>query len=250
MSIFIWSSKPSKVYVWSSEVSAVYVWTTKVRPSGWKPWSNTIAYYPLNWDANDYSGNWHNGTTTNVTYTTLSSWKQVASYTQNNSRLKILAIWWAYQKITTSIWLKWDWTLSNYVSRIWCLDWNNNWRTLFQPRRTKTNDWGNLALSTYNWSTENNKSLWVSPSNWTNLVVVFDSWTLYWYVNWIYKGQLSSWFTSWTMSLSYNCWIGSEPDNSQNWWGWYMSEAIIENKTRTAQDIQDYYNLTKSNYWL
>lgn len=33
MSIYLWSSEPSKIYVWSSEVSAVYVGTEKVRPT-------------------------------------------------------------------------------------------------------------------------------------------------------------------------------------------------------------------------
>jgi len=33
MSIYLWSSEPSKIYVWSSEVKSVYVWTTKVRPA-------------------------------------------------------------------------------------------------------------------------------------------------------------------------------------------------------------------------
>lgn len=32
MSIYLWSSKISKVYIWWNEVSAVYKWTTKIRP--------------------------------------------------------------------------------------------------------------------------------------------------------------------------------------------------------------------------
>ena len=33
MSIYLWSSEPSKIYVWSSEVKEVYVGTEKVRPN-------------------------------------------------------------------------------------------------------------------------------------------------------------------------------------------------------------------------
>jgi hypothetical protein len=29
-----------------------------------------------------------------------------------------------------------------------------------------------------------------------------------------------------------------------------MSELILESKDRTAQEISDYYNQTKGNYWL
>jgi len=43
MSIYIWSSEPSKIYVWSNEVSAVYVWTTKVRPDK-MPWYQEVEY--------------------------------------------------------------------------------------------------------------------------------------------------------------------------------------------------------------
>lgn len=32
MSIYLWSSKISKVYIWGNEASAVYKWTTKIRP--------------------------------------------------------------------------------------------------------------------------------------------------------------------------------------------------------------------------
>jgi hypothetical protein len=31
---------------------------------------------------------------------------------------------------------------------------------------------------------------------------------------------------------------------------WYISNLIMESKTRTADEILAYYNLTKSNYWL
>jgi hypothetical protein len=31
---------------------------------------------------------------------------------------------------------------------------------------------------------------------------------------------------------------------------WYLSNAIIEDRVWTAQEIAAYYNLTKSNYWL
>jgi hypothetical protein len=31
---------------------------------------------------------------------------------------------------------------------------------------------------------------------------------------------------------------------------WYMSDLIVENKARTAEETANYYNSTKSNYWL
>ena len=38
---------------------------------GWQPWVNTVAYYPLESDANDYSWNGYNWVAVDVTYTTL-----------------------------------------------------------------------------------------------------------------------------------------------------------------------------------
>jgi hypothetical protein len=68
MSIFLWDSEPSKIYVWSNEVSAVYVWDTQIYPAGWKPWANTLAYYPLETDTKDYSWNNRNLTNSWITF--------------------------------------------------------------------------------------------------------------------------------------------------------------------------------------
>lgn len=35
-----------------------------------------------------------------------------------------------------------------------------------------------------------------------------------------------------------------------NFFRWYISEFIWENKNRTDVEILDYYDQTKSNYWL
>jgi hypothetical protein len=64
------------------------------------------------------------------------------------------------------------------------------------------------------------------------------------YVNWT---QTNSWSTTintnWTTLYLWHCtW-----DNS--YCNWYIADMIIENITRTATEISDYYNVTKSKYW-
>ena len=46
---------------------------------GWKPWSNTIAYWEFDWNLNDSSGNWYNLTATSSSYSywDLQEWKYV-----------------------------------------------------------------------------------------------------------------------------------------------------------------------------
>ena len=81
MAIYKWSD--AMVSIW--DMSAVYKWEDLVR--WWKPWANTVAYYPLKEDANDYSGNNRNGTASNVNFTTL-NWIECA-YFNNSSDSKI-----------------------------------------------------------------------------------------------------------------------------------------------------------------
>ena len=50
-----------------------YIGQQKIRPTGWTPWANTIAYWKLDWDLTDYMWN-YNGTGTGgatITYESL-----------------------------------------------------------------------------------------------------------------------------------------------------------------------------------
>lgn len=229
-----------------NKIQKIYIGDHYLVYPKWKPWANTLAYYPLEENTNDYSGNWHNWTPTNITYTTLASWKKVSVYTQGSSILNIGTIWWVYPNFTASIWIKFSWN-NSAKARIWCIDGTNSWRTLLQPR--KNTSWY-IEISTYNGSTETHQSLWISPSDWKNFVVTLNSGVLYGYLNGVYVASMNSKYGGWSQSLSYPSSIGSESGSATNWWGWYMSEAILESKTRTAQEISDYYNSTKANYWL
>jgi hypothetical protein len=67
--IYIWTSPLKSAYVGTTPVKEIYVWTTKVRPSGWKPWANTIWYWKLNWDLTDEMWNYNGSKTSSATIT-------------------------------------------------------------------------------------------------------------------------------------------------------------------------------------
>ena len=93
-------------------------------------------------------------------------------------------------------------------------------------------------------------STWVTVWNygyntWHNVVYVKDGLSIKIYVNW-----------SLATTVGYYQWY-DDPSCYLGIWGWTSSQRnfsgtikdfIVENKTRTAQEATDYYNLTKWNY--
>lgn len=230
-------------------------WATWSRPSWWActieirnknnssprtPWINTVWYYPLNWDANDYSSNANHWTASNITWTAF-HWKQCASFNGTSSSITIphqsyLNFWtWNF---TISFILEPN-TLSTYQ------------RIINKYRNTPVNNWweirtGNTTSSTwyvytYDWSATD----WTTPSwYFSNSVIwvyqIVRNWTtISFYKNW-YLFHSITW-TARNMSNSYNISVWN-----MQWSWWYngkMSELILENKARTAQEVLDYNNL-------
>ena len=86
---------------------------------------------------------------------------------------------------------------------------------------------------------------------WYHIALTAEQWNNNWkiYVNCV---DVTSWW-----AVSSYAWIGWTNFRInwffwQSWYGinWYMSNFIVENATRTAQEISDYYNQTKSLYWI
>ena len=217
----------------------------------WKPWANTLAYYPLTstTTVNDMSGN--NKTLTNQggvfwTYNGVDCVYCWNSWIVRNDTVTTAYIW---QTSTMSAWVSratWN------SSECWIGTGYNNWpyynkyvslSMLLQATRVRFwcwwwNAWHDLDYSVI--TTEN---------HWYHLVQTFASdGTRKCYFNWTLVGtwnqiieQNISWF-----SIVGSKWGASE----QYYWNWYASEIIIENKTWTDAEILDYYNQTKANYWL
>lgn len=226
--------KIKRVLIWQG-------WVEKqIYPAGWKPWANTVAYYPLNsttnftdqsWNGYDLTNSWGSITTfnwvscayysgstsvysqnTSITFwttRTINFWVYVASNRQNPIVWTWAYSYWAYSTIV--LWL----TPNGYAS---ISNYQNYWLD-----GTKNLSWG-----------------------WVNMVWVvnWSDWKVY--TNW--QLELSWWYTlnSWSQLKIWWRLGGSGSEYFQ----WYVNEIILENKERTAQEISDYYNQTKSNYGL
>lgn len=241
-----WSSVNNKNLRWWTDWN-VNVTTMKevkniyIGEYGWKPWENTVAYYPLKEDFNDHKWSWtlYNLTNNGWSLTTL-SWVQCAyfnlsSIASNSSP----SFWWirtishwinanSNSENSVIVWTGWSWWVNTTVFSStlwwWTLPWCSN----------MYNQW---------YSTSDN----ISFNTWYYMVTTIGDG--YWkvYLNWVLKGTYSFSVWNWTwiyLSRRWD-WITS---NSR--YDWYLSEVIIEDKARTAQEISDYYNQTKSNYWL
>jgi len=209
------------------------------KKKGWKPWANTIAYYPFETDVNDYSWNSRNLTNSWVTFS-----------------------WWVWVwNWSSRAYRNWDVQLSTwYTISLWEKSTVNNTSFIFDMR----NDyqyWQWMVLITESWyfkarqqksynseeeyarTRDGNRNHWVMT--WTGSV-----WTVYF--NWMQVKQA-------TIDNSINTTNGTilsfggrykEYYGSFSYFTWNISRYIVENKVWSADEILAYYNQTKSNYWL
>lgn len=209
-------------------------------PREWKPWANTLAYYPLKEDVLDHSGNWNNG-----------SWNPnsfadgVANYSWNSTTLptSLVSSW----TRTVSVWLNGAWPYDKIVAVLWQHTNVDYWFNIWFNR----NAWGTY----YNWVLQwpqgsgtvyNYLEALPSQLTWWHYVVAQrDISKIYIYVDGVFKWEDTySWLSNNTFYLWYDHWYAG--------WAWTgkVSELIFEDKIWTADEITDYYNQTKSNYWL
>ena len=216
-------------------IQGIYVWNQQVRPKWWKPWSHTIAYYPLHENTDEVMGNysWTWGSATfgdnmaTVTSRLYRSWTFFHGYTGDFTIS-------AYVKMTTS---------------------PSYWGIMFKSDSGYN---ASLEISSYYAWTNNgaNKWAWVSYYNswWYykssvgtnggiyNVIWVKSSWTMYVYVNW---SQIWT-FTAWNYPWSW--WSSWDTANIPTWV--ICADVIIENIAWTADEVSEYYNQTKWTYWL
>lgn len=206
---------------------------------GWQPWANTIAYYPLESNVNDYSWNWYNLSPTNITYTTLSSWLKVATFNGSSSKATTSSFLNQSWDFTTSMWFYGDNITASLAVmrcnaasdsswRVWDIHKDvNRIRAIMNGGGVSTNEQG------------------FTNNTWYHMVVTKEWTTWKIYINTVLKGTAASNYSGSTnMALWYIQYA------NDRFWKWYISKFILEDKARTAQEIADYYNQTKSNYWL
>lgn len=246
MAIKIWTTDIQKCFIWTTPVKSIWSWDTQVRPSGWwwwQPWANTIAYYPLKENLDDYSGNGYNMTNSWITF---SDWVAVLDGSQratipNVTGYKTICLWFkktsdyngmiyaqgntdGYVQLRTngfaSAWTWWGTFNADFTA--WWSTPSNVWRCFVMTQTVANNSWaGTWAFDFY----------------------LSD----FWWVSWIrrFDGSSTHYFNRplatfwWSGNTSYHYAIIAD-----------VSALIIEDAQWTQQEIEDYYNLTKWNYWL
>jgi hypothetical protein len=204
----------------------------------WQPWANTIAYYPLNstTTVNDMSGNNRNLT---------NNWVQFWEYDWVDCAY---ASWSSYAYIISNP-ITWN---SSFTASIWCKMSSTSW---WKNSIAFWNSWNNVSFSIWVngtslytgwWNNDRNTGYTMSTNTRTHTVVTHDNWTIKVYVNGTlqYTGTVS--FSLSNTKTVIGAWLASYWDK----WEGYLSDAIEETVVWTAQEVSDYYNQTKWNYWL
>lgn len=228
----------------------------QIRPKAWwAPSEHTMLYIPMDttYGTTDQSQYHRSYTVSWLTHTTYgwvdcyqnSSWiinLWTSAYTWlAPSSLEATYSFWVYPASFSNYSTMFCWAIQNYYFyNIWRLN-NKIWIDWWNPNTT---EWSAYGTQWY--------------ANWWHLFV----WTITWWRDYLYvDGNLVTDNTSYSLSQIANNGFGAWHISSQIWiyifadrngrgkWSWYVWQIIFEDKARTIDEISNYYNKTKSNYW-
>ncbi len=214
---------------------------------GFVPWANTLGYYPLAWDALDYSGNSRNLTTSGVSWVS-DGMSMNGSATANNTS-QVLSTGTSPYTIRFQVKLNaeissWVWTLMNLnpdstkQDTIYSLYYQYNWGT----RRLQ-------YIHYYNWPEtyyELNKTISLSTTK-TVITMVYTGSSMILYINGSSVVSWWGWGTFWSNAWqSYYKWLSIGSDM----WAWTFANksnaiyqnVVFENIARDSTKVSDDYN--------
>lgn len=215
----------------------------------WTPWSDTLAYYPLTSTSTTSDMKW-SGTAydlSNVWWVTFWTYQGVDCANMT---------WWSDYLQNTNVSVS-SW--ANLTFSLWCyITGSNNYNLFFglwYSRWDLYSWWYHNSLSWYwtalciwelQWWAETIATYSSSLINWRHLITcTYWWWVGKLYCDWTYFIQYNT--SIWNVSWLY-LWVN--PNSTNENYIWYMSEFILENKVWTADEIAEYYNDTKSLYWI
>ena len=258
MAIYRWNTEISTIKKWNNNISEIYKGSTKIRPSWWggwwTPWADTIAYYPLTSQTTVYDQSGNNHTLTELH--TAKPWT-ISYWTYWGVDCCYIDIWELSTSITTYTWAR---TVLWWYQQIWNPNNDSSWifwygnNTMWTWRWIAINWYTRPATDKVCWLAEGviTGSTSLSLNTWYFIAMTLDWTRNIWAAKIYVNGQLDGQNTSqlWSSIPSTNkIWISwdSWDDRSMRW---YVSEVIFEKKEWTMQEISDYFNATKSIYWI
>lgn len=233
------------VYIYDNntekELKNWFIWEY---PERWHPWANTLLYFPLESNAVDVVNGVTLTSSWTTNYTTVGGVKS-ANFTKANFLYNTSVNWlpswdvaktmsvWIYAQGTNTfwVWIASYWADAEEPGSVFWLGLKPNSIDLVMTRaysvsneHSLTQDQRTNSVMTYS------NSLWTLYVNGVSQVTWSETSPAYW--SKVYIGQNLDWTS--TASTFYG----------------NLSNFILEDKARTATDILNYYNQTKSNYWL
>jgi hypothetical protein len=238
MKIWGWTTSDYQSLTPDSNTAYLLLADTPTPPSPWwQPWVNTIGYRPLTDDYDDYSGNGYDFNSNSTNLTTV-DWVKCCdlgtSYCDANITITTLPYTIAFYckiKNTSARWIdvlfaEWGW---------W------GWSWVWASTSNIYIRYGNVTDTDQTWS-------FTPDWDWHLYVATFSATWGWLYIDWqlfqTLKNPQSDPDTNGTPFY-----IGH--DNGNHIIGnAYMWAVILEDKARSAQDVSDYYDLTKWDYWI
>ena len=193
---------------------------------GYTPTANTIAYFPFKDDTSDASGHWY---TLDVAWSKQTIWYDFTSTVSIGNSFP-------YSTVKTSMcWVKIKSFSKSGAHQAWLLR-TQPWSYLVSDNLYP--NWWFYAYTNGNKYTDAPRTLdtrmhLVITVSWADLVCYKDG------VKYTVTGWAGQWWYNRLLYFASNC-----------SWTFCVSDAIFEDKVRTEQEVSDYYNQTKSKYWL
>jgi len=249
MNVYLYQNNTEKI------LKNAYIWEYVPR----QPSSDTLIYYPLTSNLVDQM--WHGNTGTahwNVTFNS-TTWCRVLG---KNSSIYAdgMSLWINWRlNFTLNFRAKYD---TDSTNSSWCLVWywtNIDTTQCFKleyfawqsPAKVRMRLLGNITVPTS--ATSVVSPTWPLLWEWYNYCITMNNWVCKMYGNWEHL-KFSTEYDSVTFSSVNNI------SELQLWWwwsygswrsaNWYIKDYIVETVAWDADRISDYYNYTKSNYWL
>lgn len=196
------------------------------------PYTDLVAYYKLNWDSTDSSGNWNNWTDSNITYVNWHIWQCASLWT--TSCIKITNSWqfnFDNLPFTISMWIN---PTTRWTNNATLIDFESPWWWWWLLRHN-VSTW-NLSWNSDQQLSSGSPSAWV----WTHVLFTSNGTNGKMYFNGVLNYTQASLIYNWNSVNIY--WIWGNADDPTQWFQWLIDEVWIRSRALTPTEIAALYN--------
>jgi hypothetical protein len=212
----------------------------------WQPWVNTTLYLPLDWDSTDPYNNVTYSWVGTADYDDWDTWVQAWKFNGNNA----VALW-ASTDFENSTWelTYCFWFTTSSPSTEQRCSFNVSWKYFNMCRITGSKLWCMCSTDQQQYFATWTTTITADTKHLATITMKEND-TIKVYLDGVLEDTVS---ISWTFTaLTYQRWqhVWSWRDAISEFWYGMIKDFIIENKVWTAQEVADYFDQTKANYWI